>query len=122
VFVVHPLLKTLWIPAGVEHGVYSPRAFSLHSLHFPANCVRASAEPQALGLDALARELVLFLCAAAASVAAGARHEQALALLTQLLAAAKPESFCCRSRKASEPGSSPSISRSVPTTAVRSKP
>lgn len=93
VFVVHPLLKALWIPAGVEHAVYSPRSFSLHSLYFPADGVRAAAEPQVLGLDALARELVLFLCAAPRASQRDARHEHALALLTQLLAAAKPEFF-----------------------------
>ena len=93
VYVVHPLLKALWVPAGVEHAVYSPRPFSLHSLYFPANSVRASAEPQVLGLDALARELVLFLCAAPRASQRDARHAHALALLAQLLAAATPESF-----------------------------
>lgn len=93
VYVVHPLLKALWVPAGVEHAVYSPRPFSLHSLYFPANSVRAADEPQVLGLDNLARELVLFLCAAPRASQRDARHGHALALLSQLLAAATPESF-----------------------------
>ena len=93
VYVVHPLLKALWIPAGIEHAVYSPRPFSLHSLYFPANSVRASAEPQVLGLDNLARELVLFLCAAPRPSQRDARHAHALALLEQLLAAGTPNSF-----------------------------
>lgn len=93
VYVVHPLLKALWIPAGVEHSVYSPRPFSLHSLYFPANTVRATGEPQVLGLDALARELVLFLCTAPRPSQRDARHGHALALLEELLVAARPESF-----------------------------
>jgi AraC-like DNA-binding protein len=91
--VVHPLLKALWIPAGVEHSVYSPRPFSLHSLYVPANRVRTSSEPQVLGLDALARELVLFLCTAPRPSQRDARHGYALALLEELLVAARPESF-----------------------------
>jgi AraC-like DNA-binding protein len=93
VYVVHPLLKALWIPAGVEHSVYSPRPFSLHSLYFPANSVRADLSPQVLGLDALARELVLFLCTAPRPSQRDARHAHALALLEQLLPAARPQSF-----------------------------
>ena len=34
VYVVHPLLKALWLPAGVHHSVYSPRPFYLHALYF----------------------------------------------------------------------------------------
>jgi len=93
VYVVHPLLKALWLPAGVEHSVYSPRPFSLHSLYFPRGSVRAAAEPQVLGLDNLARELVLFLCTAPRPSQRDARHAHALALLDQLLTVAKPESF-----------------------------
>ena len=92
VYVVHPLLKALWLPAGVEHSVYSPRPFSLHSLYFPAGSVRTSTAPEVLGLDNLARELVLFLCAARPSQR-DARHAHALALLEQLLAGAKAQSF-----------------------------
>jgi AraC-like DNA-binding protein len=93
VYVVHPFLKALWIPAGVQHSVYSPRPFSLHSLYFPANSVRAESGPQVLGLDALARELVLFLCAAPRPSQRDQRHAHALALLEQLLPAATAESF-----------------------------
>ncbi len=93
VYVIHPLLKALWLPAGVEHAVYSPRPFSLHSLYFPANRLRTGVEPQVLGLDALARELVLFLCAVSRPSQRDARHAHALALLESFLPAAKAESF-----------------------------
>jgi AraC-like DNA-binding protein len=92
-YVVHPLLKALWLPAGVYHSVYSARPFYLHSLYFPASTVRAAAAPQVLGLDNLARELVLFLCAAPRASQRGPKHAHALALLTPLLAEAKPQSF-----------------------------
>jgi AraC-like DNA-binding protein len=93
VYVVHPLLKALWLPAGIEHAVYSPRPFSLHSLYFPANSVRTEQAPQVLGLDALARELVLFLCTGPRPSQRDARHGHALALLEALLPAASAESF-----------------------------
>lgn len=92
-YVVHPLLKALWLPAGVEHSIYSPRPFRLHALYFPRNSVLTRAEPQILGLDNLARELVLFLCAAPRPSQRDARHAHALALLEELLPAAKAESF-----------------------------
>jgi len=93
VYVVQPLLKALWVPAGIEHAVYSPRPFSLHSLYFPSGTVRTSVGPEVLGLDNLTRELILFLCAAPRSAQRDARHENALALLGQLLAHTKVESF-----------------------------
>jgi AraC-like DNA-binding protein len=93
VYVVHPLLKALWLPAGVEHSVYSPRPFTLHSLYFPTDSVRTSREPEVLGLDNLTRELILFLCAAPRPSQRDGRHENALALLSQLLPLAKAESF-----------------------------
>jgi AraC-like DNA-binding protein len=93
VYVVHPLLKALWLPAGVEHAVYSPRPFRLHSLYFPANSVLKHTAPQVLGLDNLARELVLFLSDAPRPSQRDVRHAQALALLESLLPAAKAESF-----------------------------
>jgi AraC-like DNA-binding protein len=93
VYVVHPLLKALWLPAGVEHSVYSPRPFCLHALYFPANTLRVGAEPQILGLDNLARELVLFLCTAPRPSQRDARHGHALALLEEFLPAAKAEAF-----------------------------
>lgn len=92
-YVVHPLLKALWLPAGVEHSVYSPRPFRLHSLYFPANSLLAHKAPQVLGLDALTRELVLFLCSAPRPSQRDTRHAQALALLETLLPAAQAESF-----------------------------
>ena len=92
-YVVHPLLKALWLPAGVEHSVYSPRPFSLHSLYFTANSIRTCAVPEVLGLDNLARELVLFLCTAPRPSQRDARHGHALALLQELLPLAKAESF-----------------------------
>src|SRR5215467_12484132 len=61
-YVVHPLLTALWLPAGVHHAVYSTRPFYLHSLYFEAGSVRTATTPQVLGLDGLARELVLFVC------------------------------------------------------------
>ena len=93
VYVVHPLLKTLWLPAGIEHSVYSPRPFSLHALYFPRNSLGIGAEPQVLGLDALARELVLFLCTAPRPSQRDVRHAHAWALLEQFLPSAKAESF-----------------------------
>ena len=93
VYVVHPLLKALWLPAGIEHSVYSPRPYCLHALYFPPNSLRMHAEPQVLGLDNLARELVLFLCAAPRPSQRDSRHALALALLEELLPAAKPDSF-----------------------------
>jgi AraC-like DNA-binding protein len=93
VYVVHPLLKALWLPAGIEHSVYAPRPFSLHALYFPPNSLGLRAEPQVLGVDALARELVLFLCTAPRPSQRDARHGHALALLEQLLPLTKAESF-----------------------------
>jgi AraC-like DNA-binding protein len=93
VYVVHPLLKALWLPAGVEHSVYSPRPFSLHSLYFPLDSLRSSRAPEVLGLDNLTRELILFLCAAPRPSQRDGRHENALALLGQLLPLANAESF-----------------------------
>jgi AraC-like DNA-binding protein len=55
--------------------------------------VRTSAQPQVLGLDALARELVLFLCAAPRASQRDARHAHALALLEALLPAATADGF-----------------------------
>jgi AraC-like DNA-binding protein len=92
-YVVHPLSKALWLPAGVHHAVYSSRPFELHSLYFDAGTVRAAAAPEVLGLSNLARELVLFLCTAPRASQRGPRHAHALALLTALLAEAKTESF-----------------------------
>src|SRR5690242_13262855 len=92
-YVVHPLLKGLWLPAGVEHSIYSPRRFYLHALYFEPGILRTDVEPQVLGLDNLARELILFLCAAPRAAQRGTRHAHALALLEELLPAAKPESF-----------------------------
>ncbi len=92
-YVVHPLLKALWLPAGVEHSVYSPRPFWLHSLYFPAGLLRPSLTPEVLGLDNLTRELILFLCAAPRPSQRDARHEKAFALLAQLLPLATAESF-----------------------------
>ena len=93
VYVVHALPKALWLPAGIEHSVYSPRPFSLHALYFPRNSLGIGAEPQVLGLDALARELVLFLCAAPRPSQRDVRHAHAWALLEQFLPSAKAESF-----------------------------
>ena len=92
-YVVHPLLKALWLPAGIHHSVHSTRPFYLHSLYFAAGTVRAATAPEILGLDNLARELVLFLCAAPRASQRGPRHAHALALLTPLLTEAKPQSF-----------------------------
>jgi AraC-like DNA-binding protein len=92
-YFVHPLLKALWLPAGVFHSVASPRPFYLHSLYFEPGKVRADATPQVLGLSNLARELVLFLCGAPRASQRGPAHSHALLLLAQLLNGAKPESF-----------------------------
>ena len=93
VYVVHPLMKALWLPAGVHHSIYSPRPFYLHALYFEPGAMRPGAEPQILGLDNLARELVLFLCGAPRASQRGPRHAHALALLAELLSEARPESF-----------------------------
>jgi AraC-like DNA-binding protein len=93
VYIVHPLLKAVWLPAGVEHSIYSPRPFILHALYFPPGSVRVQAEPQVLGLDSLARELVLFLCQAPRPSQRDTRHAHALALLAELLPNATVDSF-----------------------------
>ena len=93
VYVVHPLLKGLWLPAGVPHSIYSPRPFYLHTLYFEPGSLRSDSDPQVLGLDNLARELILFLATAARASQRGTRHAHALALLEELLPQAKPESF-----------------------------
>ncbi len=93
VYVVHPLLKGLWLPAGVQHSIYSPRRFFLHALYFEPGSLRTDSDPQVLGLDNLARELILFLCTATRASQRGARHAHALALLEDVLPEAKPESF-----------------------------
>ena len=49
--------------------------------------------PQVLGLDNLARELILLLCGAPQPSKRGARHAHALAMLDEILPEAKPESF-----------------------------
>jgi len=92
-YVVQPLLTALWLPAGVHHAVYSSRPFYLHSLYFEAGSVRSATAPQVLGLDALARELVMFLCSAPRASQRGPRHAHALALLVTLLVDARTESF-----------------------------
>jgi AraC-like DNA-binding protein len=92
-YVVHPLMKALWLPAGVYHSIYSPRPFYLHALYFEPGSIRTDAEPQILGLENLVRELVLFLCAAPRASQRGMRHAHAFTLLRELLPEAKPESF-----------------------------
>jgi AraC-like DNA-binding protein len=92
-YLVHPMMRALWLPAGVEHSIYSPRPFYLHALYFPAGTVRSDSEPQILGLDRLASELILFLCGAPRASQRGPRHAHALALLGELLPEATPESF-----------------------------
>jgi AraC-like DNA-binding protein len=97
VYVVHPCMHALWLPAGLMHSVFSPRPFSLHALYFAPGTMRVGAEPsagpQVLGLSALARELVLFLCETPRPSERGARQAHALALLTELLADANADSF-----------------------------
>lgn len=93
VYIVHPLLKGLWLPAGVEHSIYSPRRFYLHTLYFETGSLRSDSHPQVLGLDNLARELILLLCSVPRPSERGTRHAHALALLEEILSEAKPESF-----------------------------
>jgi len=93
VYVVHPLLKGLWLPAGVQHSIYSPRRFYLHTLYFEPGTVRTDSQPQVLGLDNLTRELILLLCSAPQVSQRGRRHAHALGLLQEVLPEAKPESF-----------------------------
>jgi AraC-like DNA-binding protein len=97
VYVVHPCMHALWLPAGVLHSIYSPRPFRLHALYFQPGQMcpggEAPANPQVLGLSDLARELVLFLCGTPRPSQRGPRHAHALALLTELLGEAKPDSF-----------------------------
>lgn len=92
-YIVHPLLKGMWLPAGIEHSVYSPRPFYLHSLYFEAGVLREDSQPQVLGLDNLTHELILMLCAMPHATQRGPRHAYALALLEVILPEAKPESF-----------------------------
>jgi AraC-like DNA-binding protein len=92
-YVVHPLLKAVWLPAGTYHSVYSSRPFYLHSLYFTAGTVRSATGTEVLGLDPLSRELVLFLCKAPRPSQRGVRHAHALALLMATLADARVESF-----------------------------
>ena len=92
-YMVHPLMKALWLPAGVVHSIYSPRPFYLHALYFEPGSIRTDTEPQILGLDNLVRELVLFLCAAPRASQRGLKHAHAFALLRELLPEARPESF-----------------------------
>jgi AraC-like DNA-binding protein len=93
IYVVHPLMKALWLPAGVSHSIYSPGPFYLHALYFEPGVMRSGMEPQVLGLSDLARELVLLLCSAPRASLRGPRHVHALALLGELLPEARPESF-----------------------------
>ena len=97
VYVVHPCMHALWLPAGVLHTIYSPKPFRLHALYFQPGTMRPGAEvhtiPQVLGLSDLARELVLFLCGTPRPSQRGPRHAHALALLTELLGEASPDSF-----------------------------
>jgi hypothetical protein len=90
---VHPLLKGLWLPAEVEHSIYSPRRFPLYTLNFEPGSVRTDAHPQVLGFDNLVRELILLPCSAPQPSKRGARHAHALAMLEDVLPQAKPESF-----------------------------
>ncbi|HEY4214100.1 MAG TPA: AraC family transcriptional regulator [Steroidobacteraceae bacterium] len=92
-YVVHPLLKGLWLPAGVEHSIYSPKRFYLHTLYFEPSTLRTDSHPQVLGLDNLARELILLLCTVPRPSQRGPRHAHALALLEEVLPEANPESF-----------------------------
>jgi hypothetical protein len=48
VYVVHPLMKALWLPAGVAHSIYSPGPFYLHALYFEPGEMRSGSEPQIL--------------------------------------------------------------------------
>ena len=120
VYVVHPLLKALWLPAGIEHSVYSPRPFNLHALYFPPNSLLTHAEPQVLGLENLARELILFLCTAPRPSQRDARHAHALALLEQFLPLARPSRFRCRDRQASVRAGWRITSRAIRTTDAHS--
>jgi len=92
-YVVHPLFKGLWLPAGVQHSIYSPRRFFLHALYFEPGTLRTDSDPQVLGLDNLSRELILFLCSTPMASQRGARHAYALALLEEVLPESRPESF-----------------------------
>jgi AraC-like DNA-binding protein len=97
VYVVHPCMHALWLPASVQHSIFSPKPFYLHALYFAPRTVRAGTDghsgPQVLGLSNLARELVLFLCEAPRVSQRGPRHAHALALLTDFLADAEENSF-----------------------------
>jgi AraC-like DNA-binding protein len=97
VYVVHPCMRALWLPAGVEHSIFSPRPYYLHALYFEPRTIRGGTDspsrPQVLGLNNLARELALFLCEAPRLSQRGPRHAHALTLLTDFLADAKEDSF-----------------------------
>ena len=92
-YLVHPLLKGLWLPAGLEHSIYSPHAFYLHALYFePGDLLKAS-DAQVLGLDELSRELILFLCRYPRISERGERHAHALALLEDLIRSSTPDTI-----------------------------
>lgn len=93
VYLLHPLLKGLWLPAGVMHSIHSSRRFYLHALYFEPGTLRKATDPEVLGLDSLACELIRLLSSATRPADRGSRHAHALALLEDLLGAATPESF-----------------------------
>ena len=120
VYVVHPLLKALWIPAGVEHSVYSPRPFSLHSLYFRRT---ACARTPSRRCSGSMRWRASSCCSSArrrgrrnATHATGTRWRCSRSARRRR----QPSRSRCRGRRASARASSPIISRAGPTTAERS--
>jgi AraC-like DNA-binding protein len=96
VYVVHPCMRALWLPAGVYHSIFSPRPFYLHALYFEPGTLCAGgthSRPQVLGLNNPARELVLFLCETPRVSQRGLRQAHAFTLLMDFLADAKVDSF-----------------------------
>src|SRR5689334_530092 len=49
VYVVHPCMHALWLPAGVLHSIYSPQPFRLHALYFQPGTMRGGSEATAAG-------------------------------------------------------------------------
>lgn len=92
-YLVHPRLKGLWLPAGVQHSIRSPRNFYLHALYFEPATLITSSSPLVLGLDDLVREVILFLCRFPRPSERDERHRHALGLLEAVIRKSNPASL-----------------------------
>ncbi len=92
VYVVHPFLKALWLPAGVEHSVYSPRPVQSARPVFPPNSVRMGRAAGAGTRQSGARAGAVPVCGAASFATRFAACTCTRAA-RRALPAAKAESF-----------------------------